>query len=351
MRTSIARVIFALVLCAGSVALNLQPSAAGTPVVYAVGTLPAGGGYMFCYPAAAGGANPANPFGGLAGAATKLNAPEGITASAATNLFYITDSAKNAVDEWPLPCPSPVANIAPPRRIVGPATTLVNPDGVAVDVKRRLLYVANSNNTVSIFHLGAVGNVPPICLLAGAATQLSKPAHLAVEPTINGAQHPGWLYVANPGGSSVTVYPPMPCGNVPPGLVIAGPLTKLKTPFGIDLYLSQFPGHVNTIGIFVTDPTTARVHVYKDAPPGNQAPFQTLGGPASTLVCPSDVRVSSSTFLIYVEDPCANNGTNPAGRIDAWGATAPFNVPPALWYVAPPGIISSPVGLWLFDRN
>jgi DNA-binding beta-propeller fold protein YncE len=317
-----------------------------------VGSFPAGGGYLFCYPAGAAGPNPANPFGGFAGAATTLNMPEGVTASAATNFFYATDRGANAVDEWNLPCPAPIVNVAPVRRVVGPATTLNLPIGVAVDVRRRLLYVANNgNNTVSIFRIGAFGNVPPICVLGGPATQLNGPAHIVVEPAIAGAAHPGWLYVANFGGASVTAYRPRSCGNVPPALTIKGPLTGLATPFGIDTYISQFPGHVGASAIYVGDPQVGQVFVYKDGPPVNQAPFQVLGGPASTLVCPSDVRVSSQTFLIYAEDPCANNGANPAGRIDAFAPNAVFNVAPALWYVAPPGIISSPLGLWLLDRN
>ena len=115
----------------------------------------------------------------------------------------------------------------------------------------------------------------------------------------------------------------------------------MKTPTGLDVYTANFNGHTGP-GIFVTDSTAGDVFTYNDAPPANQAPFQVLGGPASTLSCPSDVRVSRSTKFIYVTDPCTS-------RINAFRNIAPFNFPPFLWYAG--SGIQNPLGIWLNDRN
>lgn len=324
-------------------------SAAGPPVAYTVGIAPTGAGYLDCYAPVVGGGNPGTPSGGYAGAATTLAAPEGVTASKMTGAFYATDRSANAVDEFKLACPHPIANAAPVR-LVGAATGLAQPVGIAVDLANRVEYVADfAANTIETFPLGAHGNVPPICSLGGPLTKLNGPAEIAVEPPVAGAMHVGWLYVANFTGGDVTVYHPRPCGNIPPGHMVKGALTKLVHPWGIDIFKSGLP-NVPGPAIFVGDPAAKQVLVFPDAGPANIAPVEDLGGAASTLTCPSSVRISKVTLLTYVDDPCGPNVGLPNGRIDAFAPHSPFNVAPFAWY-APPAVISQPMGLWLSDRN
>jgi hypothetical protein len=350
MRNLAARSSIGAAMAAVAIGCLIQSaSAAGPPVVYTVGISPAGAGYLDCYAPAVGGANPGTPIGGYAGGATTLAAPEGVTASRATGLFYATDRGANAVDEFKFACPHPIANVAP-GRLVGLATGLAQPVGIAIDLKNNVEYVSNfSANTVAMFPLGALGNVPPICVLGGPLTLLNGPAEIAVEPAIAGATHVGWIYVANFTGGDVTVYHPGACGNVAPAHMIKGALTKLVHPWGIDVFKSGNP-NVPGPAIFVGDPAAKQVLVFPDAGPVNIPPIQDLGGAASTLKCPSSVRVSKVTQLTYVEDPCALNVGRPKGRIDAFAPNSPFNVAPAAWY-APPAVISQPMGLWLFDRS
>ncbi len=338
-------VVFVLAFAGLFAAFEPTTAAAAVPVVYTVGS-PAGAqlGYIDCYAPAAPGPNGAVPFGQITGPATKLLLPQAVAASTKAGRFFVADFSTNSVEEFALPCPSGSVNIPPVKRVAGAATTLHGPSGIAVDAVHGVFYVANSkNNSISMFPLAANGNVPPICVLAGPATQLHKPMHIAIEPDFGNVTHLDFLYVVNNASLSVTVYPPGSCGNTPPAFMIQGPATMMASPDGIDVFQANFGGHAGP-GIFVTDTATGDVFVYTDGPPANQPPFQILGGAGSTLLCPTDVRVSRQTLDIYVIDPCAT-------RIDAFQNAQPFNTPPFRWYAPPPGAIPNPQGIWLRDRN
>lgn len=346
MSTSIFRALLIAASIGATISVSALPALSALPDVYTVGTFPAGGGFLACYPpATALGVNPANTIGDFDGLATTLTKPEGVTASAATGMFYATDFPRNAVDEWALPCPNGPTNIAPARRIHGALTQLSGPVGIAVDTSRNVIYVSNeSGDRVTMYAPTANGNIAPFCTLQGAATRLSRPAHLAVEPALPGAQHPGFLYVTSLANRSVNVYPPVPCGNVNPVNRIVGPLTQMSFPFGIDVYATQFRGKKIPAAVFVADSNAGKIFVYTDGGPANRAPFEVIGGAGSMLVCPDDVRVSPVRLLIYAVDPCAM-------QIDAYAAGTVLNIPPSFWYVAPGGFVDSAMGVWLSNRN
>ena len=339
-------IIIALLTCAAAVAPSVA-LANPNPQVYTAGFFTAGGGFLTCYPPAnSSNPNPATPIGFFAGAATTLLVPKGVTASASTGAFYETDLGNNSVDEWPLPCPSGMVNLAPPAQIIGSLTQLASPVGIAVDVARNVLYVANSSsNSVAMFTLGANGNVAPTCLLQGSSTGLSRPEHIAVEPAVPGAHRIGFLYVVNQGNTSVTIYPPAPCGNIAPIDMIRGGATGMVHPYGIDVYSTRF-GHRGP-AIYVADPGAHKILEYFDSHgPVNRTPFLRLGGPISMLSCPSDVRVSRATALIYQVDPCNM-------EISAFNNLTAFNMAPLYWYLASGStqFIDRPYGIWLSDRN
>jgi len=67
------------------------------------------------------------------------------------------------------------------RAIVGAATGMAGPNGLAVDAVNNELLVANSlNNSVTIYARTAVGDIAPLRTIVGAATRLSNPQFLAI---------------------------------------------------------------------------------------------------------------------------------------------------------------------------
>jgi hypothetical protein len=339
-------IVATLLTCAAAPASPISLNSPN-PSVYTAGLFTNGGGFLACYPPAIlPNPIPAAPTGFFAGAATTLTSPRGVTASAFTGMFYATDLTNNAVNEWFLPCPNGMVNQAPTVQIAGALTQLRAPVGIAVDTSRNVIYVANSGgNSVTMYTLGASGNVAPTCVLQGAATRLSRPVHIAIEPAVPGANRIGYLYVVNQGGPSITIYPPSPCGNLAPVDMIRGNATLMVRPYGIDVYetLVGPPGPA----IYVADPTTRNILEYRDTNgPVNRAPFRILGGGPSMLSCPSDVRVSRRTHLIYQVDPCNM-------EISAFKNAAVFNTAPLYWYLAgsPSQFVDQPFGIWLSDRN
>jgi hypothetical protein len=72
-------------------------------------------------------------------------------------------------------------NAAPIRTIVGAATGLSNPVGIAVDPVNNELLATNINiNTITVYSRTATGNVAPLRTIGGAATALNAPVFIAV---------------------------------------------------------------------------------------------------------------------------------------------------------------------------
>ncbi len=113
---------------------------------------------------------------------------------------------------------------------------LYNPVAIALDSNANI-YVANGNTNGSQFSVivyppfsnGSV--VFPSATIIGAATGLVCPRGIAVDSSGN-------IYVANQGAcvgatDSITVYPPGSNGNVAPSATITGPNTGLAGPWGL----------------------------------------------------------------------------------------------------------------------
>jgi len=78
-----------------------------------------------------------------------------------------------------------------------------------------VIYVSNFNSdSVSVFEANAHGNAAPVRRIAGPRTRLRGPIGIAVDAERN-------LYVANRGGTGVTVYPPDADGDVAPWRVLS----------------------------------------------------------------------------------------------------------------------------------
>jgi hypothetical protein len=120
------------------------------------------------------------------------------------------------------------------RSLLGNATTLSGPFGIQVDSAGRLV-VSNSNSGVGYItvYTGAAtvnGNMAPSASIAGAATTLTTPTQIVVNPSSSS----GELYVANPFGGNVPVFTGYSTanGNVAPARNINGAATTLDSTGG-----------------------------------------------------------------------------------------------------------------------
>jgi DNA-binding beta-propeller fold protein YncE len=102
-------------------------------------------------------------------------------------------------------------NVPPVRVIQGPATQLNWPTGVAFDSERRELFVANDmGDAVLVFNAEATGDVAPIRVLKGPKTGIKNPAGLFLD------RKRGELWVTNFGNHTATVYSAAASGDVAP---------------------------------------------------------------------------------------------------------------------------------------
>jgi len=147
-------------------------------------------------------------------------------------------------------------NEKPLRSLQGESTRLSDVHGIAIDPKKKLLYVANwghvsdyripgtgrfEDPSISAYPLGADGDVAPMRTIKGPKTQMDWPAQMTIDPDT------GDLYVANDMGHSVLVFKGMDQGDVPPTRVIKGNRTGLANPSGVfvdkknsELWVSNF---------------------------------------------------------------------------------------------------------------
>jgi hypothetical protein len=96
---------------------------------------------------------------------------------------------------------------------------------VPVNYTGNWIYAANQN-AITVYPLGATGNVYPSRTISGSQTGLAGPFGLALDST-------SYLFVANLAASTITIYAPSAHDNVLPVRVIAGPLTGLYVPLAL----------------------------------------------------------------------------------------------------------------------
>ncbi len=111
-------------------------------------------------------------------------------------------------------------NAAPLRVIQGPNTQFNWPTGVAVDVARGELYVANDiDSSILVFNVTDSGDVAPKRVIKGPRTNLANPTGIWVDPKNDE------VWAANFMNHSATVYPLGSSGDVAPLRVIrSGPV-------------------------------------------------------------------------------------------------------------------------------
>jgi DNA-binding beta-propeller fold protein YncE len=169
-------------------------------------------------------------------------------------------------------------NEKPLRVLSGESTRLSDSHGIAVDPKRKLMFVNNWGNisdpdvvgtgrfeapSISIYPIDAKGDTSPLRVIQGPKTQLNWPGTMSIDPAT------GDLYVANDVGNSILVFHGTERGDVAPARVIKGNRTGLNSPVGV------FVDGENK-ELWVANMGNASATVYPLTANGNAVPIRTI---------------------------------------------------------------------------
>jgi DNA-binding beta-propeller fold protein YncE len=205
------------------------------------------------------------PLRTLSGGATVLLGPAGMALDPVNEEIFVTNFAGNVVVHS-----RTASGNTPPLRVLSGLSFAL---GVLVDPARDELFVANAgNSSVTVYARTATGNAPPLRTISGAATGLSSPRGLALDPVTD------QLLVTN-ANNSVTAYPRTANGNVAPVRTLVGGATALSDPFG--LAVDPFNHE-----LAVTNQGSSALTVYAREATGNAAPLRTLSGGTTGLGMP-----------------------------------------------------------------
>jgi 6-phosphogluconolactonase (cycloisomerase 2 family) len=238
----------------------------------------------------------------IAGANTGLVGPRGV-AVGSTGIIYVASSNWAGTDRVTVYAAGASGNATPIQTISGSNTGLSDIYGIALDAAGDIYVASAAQNgpgaqSVNVFAPGATGNVAPMRTISGAATLLSEPIGVAVDPTGN-------LYVVNQAGSgtAVDVFAPNANGNVPPIQTIAGSNTGLNaSAYGVAWH--HGPPAVGRI--YVTEASPA-VAIFRANQTGNVTPAKTISGALTDLDGPIGIAVGGAG-RIYVTNATASGG-------------------------------------------
>ena len=198
-----------------------------------------------------------------------------------------------------------------PKRVLrGNKTHLQDAHGIALDVKNRLMFVANYGNyaeygdgggnslprgydarmklgsgkyappSIAIYNMDSTGDTPPIRLIEGPKTMLNWPAHLFYDD-----QHQE-LFVANDGDNSVLIFKPTDNGDIAPTRFIKGPKSMVKNPTGVvvdlaanELFVANMGNHSATVYPRTASGDTPPIRTIRSAPVGT--PALQIGNPGA----------------------------------------------------------------------
>ncbi|MEJ2084811.1 MAG: hypothetical protein P8Y44_03935 [Acidobacteriota bacterium] len=184
-------------------------------------------------------------------------------------------------------------DVAPTRTLQGSNAGLSNGNGTALDLMHGELFVVPSSvggNAINVYPIEADGDVSPIRSIFGAATGLSEPRGVAVDP-LNDE-----VIATNSENNSIRVFPRGADGNPPPIRIIEGPNTTLNFPMGLFVDLENDE-------IFVAGgPVTRNVLVFERTGNGDVAPVRVIAGSLTGFSAPQWIFVSLKYDEIYVSD-------------------------------------------------
>jgi len=204
---------------------------------------------------------------------------------APTGALYVAN-ANNTVTVYPT---TAAGDAAPLRTLRGPARFGVDASGLAVDAAGNL-YAAHGlspyGNRVDVYAREAHGSAAPARIITGRRTRLDTPFTVAIDAR-------GALYVANEGTGqtgSITVYAPGAHGDSAPVRRIAGPHSMVQTPQAL-----VFDARGN---LYVADYGDAsRVLVFAPGARGDARPLRVIAGDRTGLDNPSGLAIDAAGYL------------------------------------------------------
>ena len=169
----------------------------------------------------------------IIGASTGINAPYSLNIYPDNNEIAVSNNGSDSITIFQR---TDSGDILPLRSIQGSSTELNAPWGIAgyhdaSDPTKDEIIVANSNDTITVYHWMDIGNAPPLRTIRGTNSNLNGPGSIYVDSIHN------QIGVANggPNANSITIYDRLAdvSTDVTPLSTIQGPNTGLATPCGI----------------------------------------------------------------------------------------------------------------------
>ncbi|PYS15327.1 MAG: hypothetical protein DMG17_15010 [Acidobacteria bacterium] len=166
----------------------------------------------------------------------------------------------------------------PLRVLEGEHTRLYDTHGIALDVKKNLMFVGTWGNasdyrvagtgkfyppSINVYPLDASGDTAPLRVIQGSKTRLDWAGGMSLDPDR------GDLYVANDVGDSILVFRETDDGDVAPARIINGDKTGLNHPAGISLDLKNQEFWVSNMG-------NSSATCYSLKADGNATPVRTI---------------------------------------------------------------------------
>ena len=260
---------------------------------------------------------------GNAAPTRELEAPHrafGVVVDEEAQELFMTIQHPPAVVVWPKLAQD---QDAPLRILEGDKTRLASAQGIAIDTENQWLYVSNVGATsrnsfnqgwsralnpgaatweipnrildyipgsgefrppsITVHDLKASGDTAPLRVIQGPLTQLNWPAHISVDAESDE------LFVTNPVTHEILVFRATDSGNVAPIRVLGGPRTGLSHPHGVfvdpkddELVVANFGNHSST--------------VYAQTASGDTPPLRTIRAAPADAPAPMFGNIGSATY-------------------------------------------------------
>lgn len=175
----------------------------------------------------------------------------------------------------------------PKRLLEGDKTQLSDSHGMAIDTRRKLLFVNNWGNiaddakpgsgrfgppSITVYRLNANGDEAPLRIIQGPKTGLDWPGSMSLDPDT------GDLYVANDMGQAVIVFHGTDQGDTAPARVIKGPATRLSYPVGVyvdsknkEVWATNIGNSTATVYPLMANGDVAPLRIIRSAEEGKQS--------------------------------------------------------------------------------
>jgi len=175
----------------------------------------------------------------------------------------------------------------PIRTIEGPHTYLHDTHGIAVDFKKKLMYVGSWGNSsdpntpgmgkiyppsINVYPLDASGDVTPLRVITGPKTLLDWPGGMTLDPET------GYVWVSNDVGGNILVFKGTEDGDAAPTQIIQGARTGLNHPAGIafdaknrEVWVSNMGNSTASAFSPTADGDVAPIRTIRSAPAGRKS--------------------------------------------------------------------------------